>query len=138
MPPESAYAAGMTDLPAPPPVRALPAPAQLSDRVRLVRNALPPLILLVVVVVELLIAQLHSPRAEVWAHLLFYGLVGPAVTFFSVEWIAEGTRARERAERELRGLYGELSASHGRLRAVQELMRDLAEEEAAQAAAIKP
>ncbi|MFD1731067.1 hypothetical protein ACFSC4_08265 [Deinococcus malanensis] len=47
------------------------------------------------------------------------------MTFFSVEWIAEGTRARERAERELRVLYGQLSASHERLRAVQELMRDL-------------
>ena len=125
--PSSAAAPATAHAPGPATAQALPAPAQLSDRVRLVRNSLPPLILLVVVVVELLIAQLHSPRAEVWAHLLFYGLVGPAVTFFSVEWIAEGTRARERAERELRALYGELSASHGRLRAVQELMRDLAE-----------
>lgn len=110
-------------LPSPPP----PAPrgVPLSDRVQLVRNVLPPLIVLVVAVVEFTIAQLPNPRAEVWAHLLFYGLVGPAVTFFSVEWIAEGTRARERAERELRETYAQLSASHERLRAVQELMRDL-------------
>ncbi|GAA5513265.1 hypothetical protein Dcar01_01994 [Deinococcus carri] len=110
-------------LPSPPP----PAPqgVPLSDRVRLVRNLLPPLIVLVVAVVEFAIAQLRTPAAEVWAHLLFYGLVGPAVTFFTVEWIAEGTRARERAEQELRVTYARLSASHGRLQAVQELMRDL-------------
>ncbi len=119
----------MTDAPAPrkpltgPP--AAPPRAPLSDRVRVVRNTLPPLIVLVVGAVELLISLLGDPSRELWAHLLFYGLVGPAVTFFSVEWIAEGTRARERAERELRDLYGQLSASHGRLQAVQELMRDL-------------
>lgn len=109
-------------LPAPPPA---PRGVPLSDRVRLVRNLLPPLIVLVVAVVEFLIAQLRNPAAEVWAHLLFYGLVGPSVTFFTVEWIAEGTRARERAEQELRLTYARLRASHGRLQAVQELMRDL-------------
>ncbi|MEW6422433.1 MAG: GAF domain-containing sensor histidine kinase [Deinococcota bacterium] len=107
--------------PPPPAPRGVP----LSDRVRLVRNLLPPLIVLVVAVVEFLIAQLANPVREIWAHLLFYGLVGPAVTFFTVEWIAEGTRARERAEQELRLTYARLSASHGRLQAVQELMRDL-------------
>ena len=120
---------------APPPTPPEPVPegkmalqsVRLSDRVRLVRNVLPPLIVLVVVVVELLIAQLPTRDAELVAHLLFYGLVGPAVTFFSVEWIAQGTRARERAELELRELYGELSTSNGQLRAVQELMRDLAD-----------
>ncbi|WP_428194325.1 GAF domain-containing sensor histidine kinase [Deinococcus saxicola] len=118
----------MTELPA---TRRLPARppaaprAPLSDRVRLVRNLLPPLIVLVVGAVELTISLLGNGQRELWGHLLFYGLVGPAVTFFSVEWIAEGTRARERAELELRDLYGQLSASHGRLQGVQELMRDL-------------
>ena len=87
--------------------RTLPTPSapptlrrgRLSDRVRLVRNVLPPLIVLVVGLVEFLISRLPSAQGEIWAHLLFYGLVGPAVTFYSVEWIAEGTRARERAER---------------------------------------
>lgn len=118
----------MTDPVARPPLSPpLPEPpgARLSDRVRWVRNVLPVLIVLVVAVVEVMILRLGDPVREVWAHVLFYGLVGPSVTFFSVEWIAEGTRARERAEEELRGLYAELSASHQRLRAVQELMRDL-------------
>ncbi|WP_291426684.1 GAF domain-containing sensor histidine kinase [Deinococcus sp.] len=110
-----------------PPARPAPREVRLSDRVRLVRNVLPTLIVLVVVAVEFAIRQLPAIQAQFWAHLLFYGLLGPAVTFFSVEWIAEGTRAREQAEHELRGLYGELSASHGRLRAVQELMREVAE-----------
>lgn len=117
----------MTDQPAslPPPAPPAPHGMALSDRVHIVRNVLPPLIVLVVAVVEFGIAQLPTAAAQVWAHLLFYGLVGPAVTFFTVEWIAEGTRARERAERELLDTYAQLSASHGRLRAVQELMRDL-------------
>ncbi|WP_081424507.1 GAF domain-containing sensor histidine kinase [Deinococcus soli (ex Cha et al. 2016)] len=100
---------------------------RLSDRVRVVRNVLPPLIVLVVGVVEFLISLLPGAALELWAHLLFYGLVGPAVTYFSVEWIAEGTRARERAERQLLDLYGELRVSHARLGAVQELMRDLSD-----------
>ncbi|GGR78840.1 GAF domain-containing sensor histidine kinase [Deinococcus sedimenti] len=100
---------------------------RLSDRVRVVRNVLPPLIVLVVGVVEFLISLLPGATQELWAHLLFYGLVGPAVTYFSVEWIAEGTRARERAERQLLDLYGELRVSHARLGAVQELMRDLSD-----------
>ncbi|MCP2014094.1 signal transduction histidine kinase [Deinococcus sp. HSC-46F16] len=118
----------MTELPASLPAAPPTSPPRdwpLSRRVRLLRNVLPPLIVLVVAVVELLIAGLQNPRAEIWAHLLFYGLVGPAVTFFSVEWIAQGTRARERAELELRATYAQLSASHGQLQAVQELMRDL-------------
>ena len=79
---------------------------------------LPVLILLVVAVVEVLILTIPSPTTQVWAHVLFYGLLGPAVTFFSLEWIAEGTRAREWAELELRELYGQLRTSHGRLQGV--------------------
>lgn len=106
----------------PPPA---PQAAALSQRVRLVRNVLPPLIVLVVICVEWLI-KVALPQYEFWAHLLFYGLVGPAVTFFTVEWIAEGTRARERAEQEMWALYDRLKKSHERLSALEELMRDLA------------
>ncbi|MFC3859861.1 histidine kinase [Deinococcus antarcticus] len=111
------------------PPRPAPAPrdVRLSNRIRLIRNVLPFLIALVVVAVEFGISQLPSRQAELTAHLLFYGLLGPAVTFFSAEWIAEGTRARERAELELRELYERLSVSHTRLAGMQELMRDLAE-----------
>lgn len=112
-----------------PPPRPAPAPrdVRLSNRIRLIRNVLPVLIVLVVVAVEFGISRLPSRQAELTAHLLFYGLLGPLVTFFSAEWIAEGTRARERAERELRELYEQLSVSHSRLAGMQVLMRDLAE-----------
>ena len=61
------------------------------------------------------------------AHLAFYGLAGPLVTFFTIQWIAEGVQAREQAEAELRGLYAELSASHERMSALQHLMREVSE-----------
>ncbi|WP_135227616.1 GAF domain-containing sensor histidine kinase [Deinococcus fonticola] len=108
--------------PAPP-----PRDVRLSNRIRLIRNVLPVIIVLVVIAVEFGISQLPSRQAELTAHLLFYGLLGPLVTFFSAEWIAEGTRARELAELELRELYAQLSVSHSRLAGMQELMRDLAE-----------
>ena len=51
----------------------------------------------------------HFPpeRNQLPAHLTLFHAVAPS------------------AERELRDLYGQLSASHGRLQGVQELMRDL-------------
>nr|WP_233554846.1 hypothetical protein [Deinococcus cavernae] len=75
--------------PGPPP----PRDVRLSNRIRLIRNVLPVIIVLVVIAVEFGISQLPSRQAELTAHLLFYGLLGPLVTFFSAEWIAEG-RAR--------------------------------------------
>lgn len=102
-----------------------PPEGTLSSRVRLIRNLLPPLIVLVVVGFEFCISLLPRPEWQIWAHLLIYGLVGPAVTFFSAEWIAQGAHAREEAEQELLVTYAALSASHERFQAVQELMRNL-------------
>ncbi|MDO4262964.1 MAG: GAF domain-containing sensor histidine kinase [Deinococcus sp.] len=99
----------------------------LAQREELLRKVLPPLIVAVVLVVEILISQLRDLRLEFWAHLLFYGFAGPTVTFFALDWIAEGARARARAEAELRGLYEELSRSHEQLQHIQALMRDLTE-----------
>ncbi|MFC4455691.1 GAF domain-containing sensor histidine kinase [Deinococcus sonorensis] len=99
----------------------------LSSRLRFSRTILPPLILLVVVLYETLVSRLHSPRTEVTAHLLFYGLLGPLVTFFTIQWIADGARAREQAEHVMRRLYAELSAQNARMQAVQTLMREVAD-----------
>mgnify|MGYP001759705262 FL=1 len=101
----------------------------LAQREELLKKVLPPLIVLVVAVMEVLIAQLQHPRQEFWAHLLFYGLAGPTVTFFALDWVAAGTRARMRAEAELRSLYEELRRSHEQLQHIQALMRDLTEAE---------
>lgn len=79
------------------------------------------------VLYELLVSQIGERRTEQWAHVAFYGLVGPLVTFFTIMWLEEGFVAREKAERELRHLYGELRASHNQLDTVQSLIRTLAE-----------
>ncbi len=99
----------------------------LSRRLRFSRSILPALIVLVVVAYETLVRQFAARSFEITAHLLFYGLVGPLATFFTIEWIADGARAREKAEQELRRLYLQISAQNERLEAVQTLMREVAD-----------
>ncbi len=99
----------------------------LSRRLRFSRSILPTLIVLVVVAYEALVRQFGNPGAEITAHLLFYGLLGPLVTFFTIQWIAAGEQARERAEQELRRLYLQITAQNERLEAVQTLMREVAD-----------
>jgi signal transduction histidine kinase len=99
----------------------------LSRRLRFSRSILPILIVLVVVAYETLVRQFANPGFEITAHLLFYGLLGPLVTFFTILWIANGERAREQAEQELRRLYARIIAQNDRLEAVQTLMREVAD-----------
>ena len=99
----------------------------LSRTVLLTRNVLPVLIALVVLAYEELFVPLGNASFARLAHLSFYGLAGPLVTFFTIQWIADGIKAREAAEHELRGLYAQLSASHERLSALQHLMRAVSE-----------
>ncbi|WP_407541540.1 sensor histidine kinase [Deinococcus radiomollis] len=99
----------------------------MSRRLRFSRSILPALIVLVVVAYETLVRQFGNPGAEITAHLLFYGLVGPLATFFTIQWIADGARAREEAEQELRRLYVQITAQNERLEAVQTLMREVAD-----------
>ncbi|WP_407571340.1 histidine kinase [Deinococcus altitudinis] len=94
---------------------------------RFSRSILPALIVLVVVAYEALVRQFGNPGAEITAHLLFYGLIGPLATFFTIQWIADGARAREEAEQELRRLYMQITAQNERLEAVQTLMREVAD-----------
>ena len=99
----------------------------LSRRLRFSRSILPALIVLVVVAYETLVRQFVGRSFEITAHLLFYGLVGPLATFFTIQWIADGARAREEAEQELRRLYMQITAQNERLEAVQTLMREVAD-----------
>ena len=107
--------------------RASQVPGASYRRVRTAQAVLPPLIVLVVVLYQLLVVQLEPGRTGFWAELLFYGIVGPLVTFFVLTWIAAEVRERERAETELRNLYTELSESHARLAAVQRVTRNVSE-----------
>ncbi|WP_424951847.1 histidine kinase [Deinococcus sp.] len=99
----------------------------LSRRLRFSRSILPVLIVLVVVAYETLVRRFADRGFEITAHLLFYGLVGPLATFFTIQWIADGARAREQAEQELRRLYLQITAQNERLEAVQTLMREVAD-----------
>ncbi len=104
-----------------------PPDVRAARRIRLVQALLPPTIVLVVVLYEVFLVPALGARQELTAHLAFYGLVGPLVTFFTLRWLERGVVAREAAEIELRRLYGELRASHHQLDTVQALIRTLAE-----------
>ena len=67
----------------------------LSRTVLLTRNVLPVLIALVVLAYEELFVPLGNASFARLAHLSFYGLAGPLVTFFTIQWIADGIKARE-------------------------------------------
>jgi signal transduction histidine kinase len=102
-------------------------PGATYRRVRLVQVILPLLIVAVVVSYQLLLAQLEDRGVVFWAQLLFYGINGPLVTYFVLGWISQEVQERERAERELRNLFQELSESHERLAAVQQVTRNVSE-----------
>jgi signal transduction histidine kinase len=102
-------------------------PGALYRRVRLAQVFLPPLIALVVVFYQLYIVHLPSLSGAFWLELGFYGIVGPLVTYYSIGWIGVEVQEREKAERDLRGLYLELSESHRRLAAIQQVTKQVSE-----------
>lgn len=69
--------------------------------VRLAQRLLPPLIASVVVVFELALLPYRHVDSLLWLRLGFYGLVGPLVTYAVLEWIAQETLEKVRAERAL-------------------------------------
>lgn len=69
--------------------------------IRLARIVLPILIVLVVLAFELSLRSDGVGNQNFWIHLGFYGLVGPLVTFITLEWIAQQVAAREEAQRAL-------------------------------------
>ena len=102
-------------------------PGQLYRRVRVAQLFLPPLIGLVVVAYQTLVVRLQPENTSFWAEMLFYGIAGPLVTFFVIGWIGAEIQEREKAERDLRDLYLELSESHRRLAAIQRVTRNVSE-----------
>jgi len=102
-------------------------PEALYRRVNALRILMPFAIVLVVVSYEFSVVQLGNRGGEFWAHLLFYSILGPFVTFYIITWIIEGIRMRQKAEIELRDLYAELKGANRRLDTVGQLIRSLAE-----------
>jgi signal transduction histidine kinase len=102
-------------------------PGALYRRVRLLQAFLPVLIVLVVIGYQMLIVRLNPNRTTFWLEMLFYGILGPLATFFSIGWISSEVQVRERAEADLRDLFLELSESHRRLAEIQKVTRSVSE-----------
>ncbi|MEM6431080.1 MAG: GAF domain-containing sensor histidine kinase [Deinococcota bacterium] len=98
----------------------------LSSQIRRARIWLPLLIVCVVIAYELYIIPLGGLSWNLWAHVLFYGILGPAVTFATLTWIATEVSLRERAQEDLEHLYGELQASHELLATIQDVTEQFA------------
>ncbi len=99
-----------------PPVKSEPQagtlPRSLYQQLRWARLWLPVAIVGVVLLQQLTVGW-------GWVNVLFYGTLGPAVTFLTLNWIASEVRRREQAQGELRGLYDALSRSHALLGQIQ-------------------
>lgn len=98
----------------------------LSEQILMTRIWLPIVILAVVLAYELYIIPLGGEMWNWWAHVLFYGILGPAATFVTLTWIAGEVRRRECAQADLEHLYGELQASHDLLATIQKVTEQFA------------
>ncbi len=101
-------------------------PVSLYRQIKLARFWLPLAIVGVVVLHQLAVLPMGGESWQFWANLLFYSILGPAVTFMTLTWIAAQVRAREAAQNELRQLYTELQASHALLGAIQKVTEQFA------------
>lgn len=77
-----------------------PAPS-LCCLIKLYRLVLPLAVALVVVLFELSLEPYQGQPVAFWLRMGFYGLVGPLVTWMTLEWIAQQVQDRERAQRAL-------------------------------------
>lgn len=105
------------------------APARSSSLYQQIKRArlwLPLLIVGVVLVHQLVLVPLGGPAWQFWFQLLFYSLLGPLVTYLTLDWIAEEVRRREATQNELSRLYRELQASHALLGAIQKVTEQFA------------
>ncbi|MFC6921015.1 sensor histidine kinase [Meiothermus taiwanensis] len=84
--------------------------------IRLYRLVLPLAIVLVVVLFEISLEPYQGQPVAFWLRLGFYGLVGPLVTWMTLEWIAQQVQDRERAQRAL-------EAANRRLEAIGSILK---------------
>jgi signal transduction histidine kinase len=93
--------------------------ASLYQQIKLARFWLPVTIVGVVLIHQLAIVPLGGESWRFWSQLLFYSILGPAVTFLTLSWIAGEVHLREEAQEEMARLYRELQSSHELLGAIQ-------------------
>ncbi len=84
--------------------------------IKLYRLILPLAIALVVVLFELSLEPYQGQPVVFWLRMGFYGLVGPLVTWMTLEWIAQQVQDRERAQRAL-------EAGNRRLEAIGNILK---------------
>lgn len=101
-------------------------PSSLYQQIKRARLWLPLLIVGVVLVHQLVLVPLGGPAWQFWFQLLFYSLLGPLVTYLTLNWIAEEVRRRETTQNELSRLYRELQASHALLGSIQKVTEQFA------------
>jgi signal transduction histidine kinase len=98
----------------------------LYQQIKWARFWLPLAIVGVVLFHQLIIVPMGNESWQFWEELLFYSILGPIVTFLTLNWIASEVRQREEAQNELRGLYNELQESHALLGAIQKVTEQFA------------
>ncbi len=91
----------------------------LYQQIKLARFWLPATIVGVVLVHQLSIVPLGGAKWQFWSVLLFYSILGPLMTFFTLNWIASEVKQREEAQTEFQRLFIELKASHALLGQIQ-------------------
>lgn len=96
-------------------------PRSLYQKIKLARVWLPVTIVGVVVLHQLVVVPLGGPAWQFWAQLTFYSILGPIVTFITLNWIAQEVRLREEAQASITALYTELRDSHELLAAIQKV-----------------
>mgnify|MGYP002778738463 CR=1 FL=1 len=98
----------------------------LYQQIKWARFWLPLAIVGVVLFHQLVIVPLGGERWQFWEELLFYSILGPIVTFLTLNWIGSEVKQREEAQNELRNLYNELQESHALLGAIQKVTEQFA------------
>lgn len=101
----------------------------LVNQVRDAQIWLPLAIVGVVVVHQFWVVPVGGARWQFWSQLLFYGLVGPVVTYVTLRWVVQQAEARERDQQELEYLYRKLQGSHALLSAMQQVTERFASSE---------
>lgn len=95
-------------------------------QLKLARLWLPALIVAVVLAWQFLVVPLGGQSWRFWSNLLFYSILGPAVTFVVLDWIATEVKLREEAQARLSSLYAELQDSHELLAGIQQVTESFA------------
>ncbi len=98
----------------------------LYQQIKWARFWLPVAIVGVVLFHQLIIVPMGDDSWQFWEEILFYSILGPIVTFITLNWIVSEVKQREDAQNELRELYHELQESHALLGAIQKVTEQFA------------